>query len=101
MVGLDADPAYTGMAREFAARLGLNRVEVITADARCTGLPDGSFNLVHARTLLINVPDPAEVVAEMTRLARPGGRVAVLEPDSEYAMSYPAHPAFDRICRFS
>jgi ubiquinone/menaquinone biosynthesis C-methylase UbiE len=99
VVGLDADPAHTGMAREFAVRLGLNRVEVITADARCTGLPDGSFDLVHACTLLINVPDPAEVVAEMTRLARPGGRVAVLEPDSEYAMSYPAHPAFDRICR--
>lgn len=99
MVGLDADPAHTGMAGEFAVRQGLNRVEVITADARCTGLPDGSFDLVHGRTLLINVPDPADVVAEMTRRARPGGRVAVLEPDSEYAMSYPAHPAFDRICQ--
>lgn len=44
------------MAAEFAAARGLAGVEVITADARHTGLPAGSFDLGHARTLLINVP---------------------------------------------
>jgi SAM-dependent methyltransferase len=73
-------------------------VEIMTADARRTGLSSGSFDLVHARTLLVNVPGPAEVVAEMTRLARPGGWVAALEPDSEYTMCYPPDPAFTRIC---
>jgi hypothetical protein len=53
---------------------------------------------VHTRTLLINVPEPAQVVAEMVRLARPGGWVVAMEPDTEYALCYPPHPAFTRLC---
>ena len=98
VVGVDADPAHATMAAEFAAGQGLPGVEIVTGDARHTGLPSGSFDLVHARTLLINVPDPKRVVAEMVRLARPGGWVAAMEPDQEYTMCYPPHPAFTRIC---
>jgi SAM-dependent methyltransferase len=98
VVGLDADPAHTAMAAGFAARRGLSGVEIMTADARSTGLPSGSFDLVHARTLLVNLPDPAGVAAEMIRLARPGGRVASMEPDTEHSRCHPPHPAFDRLC---
>ena len=98
VVGLDADPVHVAMARQFTAEHGLGNVEVIEADARRTGLPPGSFDLVHARTLLVNVPDPAEILAEMTRLARPGGWVASLEVDGEHSLCYPAHPAWDRLC---
>jgi hypothetical protein len=34
----------------------------------------------------------------MVRLTRPGGWVAGLEPDTEAAICYPPHPAFDRLC---
>jgi ubiquinone/menaquinone biosynthesis C-methylase UbiE len=98
VVGLDADPVHTAMAAKFASDQALGQVETVTADARRTGLPSGSFDLVHARALLVNVPHPAEVVAEMVRLAKPGGAVAVAEPDTEHALSYPPDPAFDRIC---
>jgi SAM-dependent methyltransferase len=98
VVGLDADPAHAAMAAEFAAGRGLDGVQIVTADARRTGLPSGSFDLVHTRTLLITVPQPGEVVAEMVRLARPGGQVASMEYDMEYALCYPPHPAFTRIC---
>ena len=97
VVGLDADPAHAAMAAEFAARQGLRDVEIVTADARRTGLPTG-FDVVHARTLLINLPDPAEVTAEMTRLASSGGWVVSMEPDSEHVLCYPPHPAFRRLC---
>jgi ubiquinone/menaquinone biosynthesis C-methylase UbiE len=85
------------MAARFVSKRGLDGVEVIAADARATGLAADSFDLVHARTLLINVPDPGAVVAEMVRLAKPGGWVAGLEPDPELGICYPPHPAFDRI----
>ena len=98
VVGLDADPAHVAMAREFAAGRELGGVEVIEADARHTGLPPDSFDLVHGRTLLVTIPDPAEVVAEMRRLARPGGWVVGLEADAEHSLCYPAHPAWDRLC---
>jgi len=98
VVGLDADPAHTAMAAGFVVGHRLSGVQIVTADASRTGLRSGSFDLVHARTLLINVPEPAVVVAEMVRLAKPGGRVAVAEPDTEHSLCYPPHPAFDRIC---
>jgi ubiquinone/menaquinone biosynthesis C-methylase UbiE len=98
VVGLDADPAHTVMAAEFAAGQRLGGVEIMTADARDTGLAPGSFDLVHARTLLINLPEPAGVAAEMVRLARPGGWVASMESDIEYARCYPPCQAFDQLC---
>jgi SAM-dependent methyltransferase len=97
VVGLDSDPAHAAMAAEFAAGRGLSGVEIIIADARDTGLPSGSFDLVHARTLLVNLPEPVGAAAEMIRLARPGGWVASAEPDTEHALCYPPLPAFDRL----
>ena len=97
VVGLDAEPAHTAMASQYASELGLSNVEVITADARHTGLPADSFDLVHARTLLVTIPEPGEVLGEMVRLARPGGWVASQEPDAEVALCYPELPAWDRM----
>ena len=97
VVGLDADPAHTAMAAEFVSDRRLSGVEIVTADARHTSLPSASFDLVHARTLLINLTEPAQSMTEMVRLAKPGGRVAVAEPDTEHALCYPPLPAFDRM----
>jgi ubiquinone/menaquinone biosynthesis C-methylase UbiE len=97
VVGLDADPNHVAMAAEFVAQRGLPDADIVLGDAMHTGLPAASFDLVHARTLLINVPDPAAVVAEMVRLARPGGVVASFEPDTETGFVYPPHPAYDRL----
>jgi SAM-dependent methyltransferase len=97
VVGLDADPAHVTAARDFARSLRLGGVEVLAGDARHTGLPAGSFDLVHTRTLLVTVPSPADVVAEMVRLAKPGGWVASQEPDVEFSLCYPPLPAWDRL----
>ncbi len=42
-------------------------------------------------------PGILDLLAEMVRLARPGGWVASLEPDVEGALCYPAHPAYTRM----
>lgn len=68
------------MARELVAEQGLTNVEVIQADARHTGLPPASFDVAHARTVLVNVPDPGAVLAEMTRLVRAGGSPDSIRP---------------------
>ena len=97
VVGLDSDPAHVEMAAEFVSKRGLDGVEVVAADARNTGLQEDSFDVVHARTLLINVPEPEKVLAEMVRLTRPGGWVASLEPDCEHSIYYPHDAVFDRL----
>jgi SAM-dependent methyltransferase len=97
VVGLDADPAHVTAARQYAFNQGLANVEVLAGDARHTGLPAESFDLVHTRTLLVTIPEPAEVVAEMARLARPGGLVASQEADAEFSICYPPLPEWDRL----
>jgi len=97
VLGMDSDPAHVAIARELIAEQSLSGVEIVQGDARRTGLPHGSFDLVHARTLLINVPQPEEVLAEMVRLAKPGGWVAGLEPEPSLNICYPPSPALDRI----
>jgi len=99
VTGVDCHPASVAQARTFVAERGYQNVQVVEGDACCTGLPSGSYDLVHARTLLVNAPDPAAVLTEMVRLARPGGCVAALEPDAGASVCYPPHPAWDRMAQ--
>ena len=94
VVGLDREPTMIDHGRALAATRGLV-AEFLQADATATGLPDASFDFVHARTLLLNVANPAEILAEMKRIGRPGGVVAVQEPDGAGWVCDPPHPAWD------
>ncbi|MGR6964790.1 methyltransferase domain-containing protein [Geodermatophilus sp. URMC 61] len=97
VVGLDSDPALLELAARFAAERGWDNVELICADARHSGLPSDTFDVVHARTLLIGLPQPADVLTELVRLTRPGGWVVGMEPDAEHPVCHPPHPAVDRL----
>lgn len=97
VVGIERSADQVASARGFAAASGLANVEVREADARATGLPPGSFDLATARLVLVNVPKPEEIAAEMVRLVRPGGWVALHEPDVSTQRCDPPSPAHDRI----
>jgi SAM-dependent methyltransferase len=94
VVGVDREPRMVESGRELVEQHGL-AVELVQADATATGLPGGSFDLVHARTLLLNVANPEQILAEMVRLTKPNGVVAVQEPDAGAWSCDPPHPAFD------
>ena len=97
VTALDVNPANVTLAREFADERGVANADIAEGDARHTGLRSASFDFAHARTLLINIPDPDAVMTEMVRLVRPGGWVAVMEPDVGCSLCYPPHPAWDRM----
>jgi SAM-dependent methyltransferase len=69
------------------------------AGARATAdhLPfaDGSFDLVYSRFLLQYLADPASAVAEMLRVARPGGTVVLQDLDSQLVNNYPPDEALE------
>jgi ubiquinone/menaquinone biosynthesis C-methylase UbiE len=96
VVGLDLEPRLLALARDLLLRRGI-AVETVQADARASGLDGASFDLVHARALLLNVTRPEEIVAELARITRPGGIVALEEPDAAGWICEPPHPAFDRL----
>ena len=80
VTGIDASEAMITRARRRAAEAG---AEVCFEAGDATSLPfaDDSFDACRAERLLIHVPGPQQVIAEMTRVTRAGGRIAALEPD--------------------
>ena len=68
------------------------------ADGHRLPFADNSFDAVYCHYLLLWVTDPAQVLAEMRRLTRPGGVViALAEPDYESRIDYP--PPLDELGR--
>jgi SAM-dependent methyltransferase len=77
VVGVDLVPELLALARERAA--GLPNVEFVEGDARALPFPDFSFDLAGTLRTLHHVHRPELVVAELARMARPGGRVLVVD----------------------
>src|SRR4029077_14707852 len=65
-----------------AARGFANRFNYQVAVAEKLPFADASFDLVTCQTVLIHMPDPGAVVAEMVRVARPGGLILAAEPNN-------------------
>jgi SAM-dependent methyltransferase len=95
-VGVDRSADAVELARGLVADRGLSNVDVVLGDARSTGLPDAGYDLATARLVLVNVPQPEEIVAEAVRLVRPGGTVAFHEAD---AVSHVCDPPLEALTR--
>lgn len=81
VTGIDREPRWVQAATARAQARGLGqRYSYQVAAAERLPFADGSFDLVTCQTLLIHMPAPSAVLAEMQRVARPGGLVAVAEP---------------------
>lgn len=52
-------------------------------DAQALRFPDHAFDAVRTERMLMHVPDPEQALAEMARVLRPGGRMAVHDFDWE------------------
>jgi len=83
VIGVDRDQSWVNKATERAASRGIShRFRYQLSEAQALPFPDASFDLVTCQTLLIHVADPGAVIAEMTRVARPGGLVLAAEPNN-------------------
>ena len=97
VVGLERSEDFVASARKFVADRKLANVKVVQGDAKATNLPRESFDVVHARLVLVNVPEPQLVVEEMVALAKPGGAVVSHEADYLAHCCDPPSPAWDRL----
>ncbi len=79
VVGVDRDPVMVERARQRTA--ALPQVQVRTGDAHGLPVDNASVDRARADRVLQHLADPAEAVAEMRRVLRPGGLVALAEPD--------------------
>jgi SAM-dependent methyltransferase len=98
VVGVERNAEEVERARRFVAEQGLANVDIVHGDARNTGLPKAAFDVATARLVLVNVPQPEQIVAEMVRLVRPGGMVALHEADCiGHQMCDPPLPAWEQL----
>jgi len=97
VVGLEKSDDFVATAKQFVKEKGLANVKILKGDAKATGLPRESFDLAHARLVLVNVPEPERIVKEMVELVKPGGIVASHEADYLPHLCDPPSPAWDRL----
>lgn len=78
-VALGVDISEPMLARAVRNEAG-PQVGFIKADAQRLPLRDNTVDAVTSTAVLQLVPNPAEALAEMARVLRPGGRVAIMVP---------------------
>ena len=92
VTGIDLTPAMIDRARALATEQQLGNVAFQVGDVLPLPFPDATFSLVVSRFAFHHFPNPAAVLAEMRRVCRPGGRVAVADlmasPDPKKAAAF-------------
>jgi SAM-dependent methyltransferase len=78
-IGIDMTPTMLERARESAAEMGLDNVELHQALIESLPLPDESVDVVISNGVIDLVPDKDAVFAEIDRVLRPGGRLQVAD----------------------
>src|SRR5688572_4926527 len=78
VTGIDFSASMLEKARQRVDRKGLCNVRLMEMDAASLSFPDNSFDVVYAPYVISVVPDPVQVVREMRRVCRPGGKIIVL-----------------------
>ena len=76
-VGVDYVPALLESGRQRAPRPRASPVELLEGDAEALPFPDSSFDAVTSVFGSMFAPDHARAAAELLRVCRPGGTVAL------------------------
>lgn len=81
VVGQGGKVVAVDLDTRFVANIKLSNVEVLEADIRHFPVESHSFDLVHARYVLIHLPDFQVALSRMIDLLKPGGWLVIEEPD--------------------
>lgn len=77
VIGIDLSPDMLARARTRASTLA-NVEAVLEMDAQAMAFPNDSFDAVVAMYVVSVVPDPARLLAEMSRVCKPDGDIVVV-----------------------
>jgi ubiquinone/menaquinone biosynthesis C-methylase UbiE len=92
VLAIDLGEHMLAMARANVQQAGLGqRVVVERADAKATGRPAKSFDLIISNSLVHHIPEPAAMFRELRRIARPGAGLFIKDlhrPETEAELQY-------------
>jgi SAM-dependent methyltransferase len=83
LLGIDREAAWIARARTISSSFpGGERMTFERSDAMALEAHGGDFDLVTCQTVLIHLAEPARALVEMAARLRPGGLLAVVEPNN-------------------
>ena len=77
VTGVDLTPELLAFAQQRAAEEGFGDIAWKAGDAEALPFPDQSFDVVVSSCGLMFAPDPPKVAAEVARVTKRGGRIAI------------------------
>ncbi|MGH7361592.1 MAG: class I SAM-dependent methyltransferase, partial [Candidatus Methylomirabilales bacterium] len=81
-VGPDGRVTAVDLDTRFVENEDFTNLEVLQRDIVAQGLPGGGYDLVHARALLMHLPDRDQLVEQFIAAVRPGGVILLEEGDT-------------------
>jgi SAM-dependent methyltransferase len=96
-VGPAGHVTATDLDTGFLAEISLPNLRVLRHDVRTEGFGERSFDLIHARAVLMHIADRMSILARMVSWLAPGGWLLVEEADfgmwlGDYDPLWAAHP---------
>ncbi|MFO8024820.1 methyltransferase domain-containing protein [Thiohalophilus sp.] len=91
--GVDQCKAFIDAANKYAEQESITaELDFQVGDIHNLSFDDAVFDLVIAHTVISHVTEPVQVLAEMARVVRPGGIVAIFDGDyASLTYAYPDH----------
>ena len=96
VVGLEESEQAVLLAQGIADTRGIEQVQFVNASVNDGIPPDQMFDAVVGRLVLMYLPDPAAVLAELADHVTPGGLVAFQEIDLTAGKTVPKVPLVDQ-----
>ncbi|GGN88921.1 hypothetical protein GCM10011579_083120 [Streptomyces albiflavescens] len=90
-LGIEPNPGLRAVAGQRAAEAG-SAAGFVDGDALTLPVPDSSVDVVWCERVLQHLLEPEKAVAEIARVLRPGGRVALLDTDWATTILHPGDP---------
>jgi len=91
-VGSTGEVVATDIDTTFLHELALPNLTVLRHNVVTDDLRSAAFDLVHARDVLVHIPERDAVLQKMAGAVRPGGWILVEEPDASSVMPDPMAP---------
>lgn len=96
VVALDINPQEVERARLKVADSGLDNVEFIATSVENVLSVGRDFDFIYGRFILMQLSNPFETLEKLVSCLRPGGIIALDEPNQEADLSVPPCPPCDR-----